>query len=412
MNLLTKLKDEFAFVRGNLLVLIVSYILGRFSYSLYSPFHSLYIRELGTSPLLLGLMSSTGYAILALIRIPGAFIADRYGRKTIIAIFTYGVAIANLFYALAIDWRFIIVGIAISNISQIYLPALEALEADSIPSKRRGMGFAAINVIPMIAAIFAPPIVGFLVERLGLVPGMRIAYGVVLAIGIAVAVIRTLFLKETLENPKEFKLKELGSAFSESIHSITEAWRFMPQSVVFLTVILMIGAFEAPLFNLYMALYANDIVGISSFQWSIISTAWMVTTLVVGIPVGRMIDSIGRKKSILLAYLFSTPIIIFLILSRGFIQLVIVNIFFALGMSIMWPALSALQADLIPQDKRGRIMGTIGTLCAIAMVPSSAIFGLLYQNNPIYPFILAILLEIVTVIIIISKISEPKEMGI
>jgi MFS family permease len=408
-NLRARLKAEFAFVRGNLLFLILSYVVFRFASSLHSSFSSLYIRELGATPFLLGLMSSVGSAIYALIRIPGSFIANKYGRRTIIVIFTYGVALSYLFYVFAVDWRFVMVGMVILNLCHMYIPALEAIEADSIPSERRGMGYAAINVFPMILAIFAPPIGGFLVERLGLVPGMRIVYAIVVMGGLMSATIRTLFLKETLVNPERIRLQELRSAFKESVRSIAEAWRYMSKGVVFFTIVMLISAFEAPLFELFMALYANDVVGVSGLQWSLMGTVWMVTTLFVGMPLGRMIDTVGRKKSILLAYLFSTPIILFFILSRGFIQLLIVHILSAVGQAVMWPALYALQADLVPQDKRGRIMGIIGTLRTLAMVPASTIFGLLYQSNPATPFILAILLETIIVAIVVFGIHEHQE---
>ena len=42
------------------------------------------------------------------------------------------------------------------------------------------------------------------------------------------------------------------------------------------------------------------------------------------------------------------------------------------------PAYMALQADMIPREKRGRIMGTNGTLNVMATIPASALVGFLY----------------------------------
>ena len=68
------MREEFSFVKGNLLVLIVSYTLFRMTDSMSYSFQSLYIRELGASPFLLGLMSSLGSLIIALVRIPGVIV--------------------------------------------------------------------------------------------------------------------------------------------------------------------------------------------------------------------------------------------------------------------------------------------------------------------------------------------------
>ena len=53
-----RLRDEFGFIRGNVLVLLVSYMFSGLASGLYSSFRSLYIRDLGASKFVLGLLSS------------------------------------------------------------------------------------------------------------------------------------------------------------------------------------------------------------------------------------------------------------------------------------------------------------------------------------------------------------------
>ena len=61
--------------------------------------------------------------------------------------------------------------------------------------------------------------------------------------------------------------------------------------MVYLTLAILIGAFEDPAFYIYKSLYAIDIVGVTGFEWSLMSTANMLVGLLIGLPVGRMIDS-------------------------------------------------------------------------------------------------------------------------
>lgn len=401
----TWLRSEFSFVRGNLLVLIVSYTIFRMLDSVSSPFQPLYVRALGASPFVLGLISSLGSLLIALVRVPGSFIADRYGRRAVIAIFTFGGISSYFFYALAPNWRFVLLGVVISSLSHVYLPALEAIEADSIPADKRGMGYSAINIIPMLPAVAAPLVGGFLVERMGLVPGMRIAYAVAFTGGIANGLLRALFLRETLERSEEVRSSVVGSASKAPLGYIFEAWRELPRGMSFLAVVMLIGAFEAPLFQVFMALYAKDVVGIWGLEWSLMSTAFMMTSLLVGLPAGKMIDSMGGRRALLAAYVFSTPMILLFITSRGVLQLLVANVLFAVGQAILFPTLMALQADLVPQDRRGRIMGIVGTLKTLAAVPSATLFGILYQVNPATPFLLAMLLEAIAVIITLKGIK-------
>ncbi len=142
--MLGRVREELGFLRGNLLVLMASYMVFGFTSGLFGPFRSPYIRELGASPLVLGLMTSVGYVILAFIRIPGAYIADRYGRRNVIAVFTFGAALSYAFYVFAWDWRVIMAAVVVSSLSHIYQPALEAIEADSLPPGKRGVGYSLI----------------------------------------------------------------------------------------------------------------------------------------------------------------------------------------------------------------------------------------------------------------------------
>jgi hypothetical protein len=52
-------------------------------------------------------------------------------------------------------------------------------------------------------------------------------------------------------------------------------------------------------------------------------------------------------------------------------------------------------------------MGSIGTLNLAATIPSSAIGGLLYQINPAAPFIMAIILGVISTLIVALLVKEP-----
>ncbi len=74
----------------------------------------------------------------------------------------------------------------------------------------------------------------------------------------------------------------------------------------------------------------------------------------------------------------------------------------------MMPAYNALLADMIPREKRGRILGTIVTLNILATVPASALGGFLYYANPAYPFTFAIVLGSAVSLIVGLAVKEPK----
>jgi len=371
-------------------------------------FESPFFRKLGAPPEIIGLMGSIGAMVLGLVRIPGAVLADKYGRRQIIVMMTFVIALSFLFYIFAPDWRFVLLGMIISNLALIYQPALDAILADSVPPEKRGMGYAAVNVIPNIPTIVAPVIAGILVETYGIVSGMRIVYTIIFFCMMAAAIVRLLFLRETLENPQKIQLGAFKVAFRDSLGAIREAWKDMPKTLKFVTVAFLVSAFEEPMFRLFTALYVLDVVGVNMMEWGIINTAWVGTTLIFGFPLGKVVDIIGRKKSILFAYLFFIPSTLLFLTSRSFTQLFIVYLLFGVAGCLLMPAYNALLADLIPKEKRGRIMGTIVTLNILATVPASALGGFLYGASPVYPFILTMTLGATVSLIILFMVREPK----
>ena len=400
-------------MRGNLLTLIVSWLFVFFTFSMTSSYESPFFRELGAPVEIIGFMGSIGALVLGLVRIPGAVIADKYGRKQIIVMMTFVIAFSFLFHIFAPDWRFVLVGIIISNLSLIYQPALDAILADSIPSKKRGMGYAAVMVIPNIPTIIAPTIAGYLIFTYGggtgrIVPGMRLVYTIVFFCMLTAAFIRLFFLRETLEEPQRIKLDALKVAFKDSFVAIKEAWSDMSRTLKFVTIAFLVSAFEEPMFRMFTSLYVLYVVRVGVIEWGVINSVGVAATIIFGFPLGKVVDKVGRKKSILAAYCLFIPSTILFISARSFSQLVVVQIMFGLGNCLIMPAYNALLADLIPKEKRGRILGTIVTLNILATVPASTLGGLLYGASPVYPFILTMILGATVGLLILFTVKEPK----
>ncbi len=406
--MLGRVREELGFLRGNLLVLMASYMVFGFTSGLFGPFRSPYIRGLGASPFVLGLMTSAGYVILALVRVPGAFIADVYGRRKVIVVFTFGAALSYAFYVFAWDWRVILVAVVVSSLCHIYQPALEAIEADSLPPGRRGLGYSLIWVMPGVPAFLGPVVSGYLVERYGLVPGMRVVYAVVLVCVLAVAVIRWRYLEETAGEEDDLGRRELAASFRESVGSIREAWMGMGGEIRYVTLVYLLMSLEFPLFQTFYSLYAYDVVGVTGLEWGLISTIGSVALILVGYPAGKIVDRIGRRRSMLLAYLLSTPTLLGFMAARGFIQMAVVNVVFQVSTAFFFPALNALRADMVPREKRGRIMGLMGTMRSLALVPAAAVYGYLYEVNKAYPYMIGVAIEVATVAVILWLVSEPE----
>jgi len=185
-----------------------------------------------------------------------------------------------------------------------------------------------------------------------------------------------------------------------------EALKDVSRDLWVVIVVSLIFSSELPLFNVYLPLFAYDVAGVTLVEWGVITSMYWLATLLLSLPCGKLVDKMSRRRALLLGYLLNTPLILVLVQARGFAQFLLVNMSFALGQSILFPAFKAAQVDLIPEEKRGRIMGLIGTLRQLVIVPSAALFGWIYQASPSNAFYTAFLLEIGIMIVIWLNLKD------
>ncbi len=406
-KIIGRIKEDFSILEGNLLILIISWILMRFGDGMAYPFQSPYIQELGASPTIIGFIWSIGLIILFFVRIPGSYIADRYGRRGIIVLMTYGVALSYVFYVIAPDWRFILIGVVLMNLCLIYQPALEAITADSIPPDKRGLGFALTRIVPETVGIISPFIGGYITYKLSLVNGMRTIYAAIVILSILAASIRYAFLRETLDTKSRDTHLSLKNLYIESVKSMIEAWKEAPKTLKYLTVVLMLSSFEDPIYMNFASLYVLERVKVTELEWGSVNTLYAVSSLIAGIPMGKLVDKIGRRNSILVSYIIFTPLTLWFIYSHSAIELAIIFIGYGIGSILIGPAFNALTADLVPKELRGRVMGAIGNLNILASAVSSMISGILYDLDPALPFFMSLAIGITCLSMVILFIKEP-----
>jgi len=246
------------------------------------------------------------------------------------------------------------------------------------------------------------------VERYGFVPGVRIAYWLVVLLSLAAATVRALWLRETLETGARPEWGELLSELKNSVVEVFAALRGMSRPLAALTLVMLISAFEEPMFHSFMSLYAVDIAGISKPDWALLGVVFSAVPLVAGLPLGKFVDVIGRRKALLAAYALWIPSTLYFVYCRSLVGMALVFVAFALGGALFSPAHQALLADLTPREKRGRIMGVVGTLNLLAMIPASALGGFLYELEPASPFLLCVALGIVCAALIALLVGEPE----
>jgi MFS family permease len=230
MGLSEQLRGKNAVLSGNFLVLIITWVLMYSTQPIPDTYSSLYYLSLGATPFLLSVMFFVGSLAIAFVQFPGGYLADKNGRRWLIATMSFGLALGYIFFIFAPSWEFIVLGMVLQNFCLLYTPALMAMMLDSLEPGKRGTGLNFQSVLMSLISLPAPLIAAALVLVNGeyVSPqsdfGMRIAYTVVLAAYLVAAALRVK-LKETLPlNGGESRPKIL-LAFREYPKVVRESWQ-------------------------------------------------------------------------------------------------------------------------------------------------------------------------------------------
>jgi len=407
-GLLSRFTSEFSFIQGNFLLLIISWLFMDFASEMPATYYGLYVEALGGSAATVGIIGFISMISQALVQFPGGYLADKYGRRWLISTMTFGVALSYGFYALAPNWQIIMVGAIIMNLCLIYRPALNAIIMDSLPPERRGMGFSIINLIASVSTTPAPLMAGWLLTKYGLVPSMRMGYALVVAAYLVAAVLR-LRLKETVKEPEHIDWRELLRTYPQSIVESVRVWKEVPRSafVLFITGILM--NFSLSLFMPVLVFWIVDDLGISEVRWSFILTILFISMIVLAIPCGKLIDKIGKKKPLVIAYLLFL-VVIPLFIYGDFYRLLLAMPMVGLLQILFHASTSSLNADLVSQENRGKVVGSSGFFVLIAASLGQLAGGFMYDNiSHSLSFSLQFLFIVPALLVTLIFIKEPKK---
>ena len=346
-------------LKGNVLILTIGTSLRALSLFITFPYFSLYVRALGGSNVAIGIVTALSpLAAMFVYPIAGA-LSDSYSRVRILVVVGALNAGLYLVYTLAPDWRFLAAANFINGLMIFQFPATSSLLADSMDQNLRGRGYAVLSAIPSFIGILTPFAGAYLIDVLGLIPAMRVLYAITVAALTVITLLNWRFLKETRAKEPSPR-SDLPRIAAGAYRRLWETVRWMPRNLKFYAVMLVLAFFFNSLTGPYWVLYAGDTQGISVLDWGSILTVSTLVQVVMTIPAGALIDRYDTKKIAALAVgLSALPILAFPFL-RGFWLVLIAFIPISVANAFLIPAANALMVELVPRERRGMVMATLG----------------------------------------------------
>jgi len=425
------LRERFGFMNKNLRILTFRQSLGMFFRRMVMPYSSLYILAVGGDSSQVGIVNSLR-PLAGLVMFPiSGHLTDRAGRVKLIAVSGYISALMMMLYVFAPSWEWIALGALLQGFMVLQFPPTSAILADSIDPRSRGTGIATMGAIANIVSMFSPYIAAFVLEIYGDNSGMRILYALLVLSQVVNATLVLRYLEETATVEKtDAKLNTLA-ILKESYVGIPELLRTLPRSVKALAFLIGLGFIANAIAAPFWIVYIIDVIGISKIDWGLILLMESIFKIILTIPCGMIADRYSRTRTLFAAIFFSLISLPTLILARGFVDVLLIRLGVALAGALFMPSSTALMADYIPRELRGRVMAAIGRgsvmvgatgggtggpgmgyIFTIPVMVASILGGILYSMNPTYPWICVLVttvLQLATIAMFIRDPEKPEE---
>ncbi len=353
---------------------------------------SLYAEALGADPINLGTLNSIGSAISTALSMPMGSLMDRYSLKRVMLLAMIFETLVPLAYAIAQNWIMLIPALILFQMTtwQSLTATIESVYvADSLQDKDRASGFAVSSLISTIGGVIAPMAAAYVVISFGGVTadGIRPLFYIQLAGLIPLTAITYLNLTEAKKAGEQ--VKRGIKSFLKDFETVFEGTRGLKRFVFMECV----GTFSTSAVWPFAMVFAVNIKEATPLILGYMGIAGTLCNMIFSIPIGRLADRIGRKKTLYLTRPIMYASYLLIVLAPNAYWLILAWAF--LGFPFEWMIWTTMSMEMVPETKRGRWSGILMLFRSIVRVPAPMIGGILYQTiNPATVFLLPIMIDV------------------
>jgi MFS family permease len=274
------------------------------------------------------------------------------------------------------------------------LPATFSLIATSLPSARHATGIAVQSVIKRLPIIVGPLFGGWLIDRFGIIAGVRIALLISSVLGIA-----TIFVQRCIEQDVPVP--------DDSPSTLFQVARQFPRSLRRLLFSDILIRFCERIPAAWTIIYAMDNAGISGTEVGMLTAVEMVAAILCTIPASYYADRLGREPFVIVTFVFFTAFPLALLSANTFGWLLVA--FAIRGLKEFGePARKALILAYCPLAQRGRMFGAYYLIRDLIVTSGAFLGAALWKLGPAANFCTAAAIGAAgTVSYVLTRKPEP-----
>jgi len=401
VNGFARLGNFFGLKRNLVVLLIAIFVIGA-GEELWMRFVPKFLQVLGASVFVIGLYDALRTLLGALYAYPGGVIVDLWGHRRAFLTFNI-VSIAG--YALVLlvpHWGAVIVGMFLFlSWSCFSLPATFSLVAAALEANRHSMGIGVQSVIKRLPIMVAPFFGGLLIDRFGVIGGVRIA----LVISIVLSGAAIFVQRQIRDEPKEEPGTERPN-FWQSLREFNS-----PMRRLLLSDILIRFCERIP--YAWVVIFAMDYIGVSAKQVGVLTSVEMLAAILCIIPASHYADRYGREPFVIVTFIMFTLFPISLLISHAFPAYsfaLLVVAFIVRGFKEFGDtSRKALIIGYCEPARCGQMVGAYYLVRDLIVSVAAILGAYLWSVNPNVNFLGATALGIVGTIFYIRTIREQRE---
>ncbi len=389
MNAVNKITERWMHTRstfneypGQFWILVLGTFIDRLGGALLFPFFTLYLTsKFGIGMTQVGVIFGM-FAISSFIgNMIGGALTDRIGRKFMLLFGLVMSALSSLLMGVIdVLLLFYFVTLVVGILSDVGMPAQQALVADLLPEKQRAEGYGILRITVNLAVVIGPVIGGFLATKSYMLLFVSDAVTSLITAGIVYFA-----LKETRKAPAEGEPQEsMAQTFQGYLDVLRDAafvW-FLGASALMVLVYMQM--------NTTLAVYLRDEHGVTTQGFGYILSLNAAMVVLFQFPITRRINKYRPLMVMTVGtLLYAAGFVIYGFVSLYFFFLVAMVII-TIGEMMVSPVSQSIVAGMAPEDMRGRYMAVYGFSWLIPIAVGPLLAGLVMDNsNPDYVWYLA-----------------------
>ncbi len=394
MNPQTARLGEFLALNRNVSILLAVLVLISTGEELWLRFIPKYLEVVGASVFVIGLFDALKTLLAAVYAYPGGVVVDRHGHRQALLVFTLLSVVGYAIALLVAHWSGVLVGmflfLAWRNLS---LPASLSLVASSLPAHKHTMGIGVQSLVRRIPLLVGPVIGGLLIDRMGVVGGVRTGFAISLFLAIL-----TLFLQHQIRETAP-TLAAQRQRFWHLLADLNPTLRWLLFSDILIR-------FCERIHFAWVVIYAMNDLGMTGTQMGVLVAVEVGAAVACYLPASFLADRFGREPFVIGTFLLFTLSPVTLLFADSFEGLLLA--FAIRGLREFGePARKTLIVQHSPSDQRGRVIGSYYFLRDTLASLGSVLGASLWTFGPRVNFLSAAAFGVAGTVTYLSAQSRP-----